>query len=74
MEDRLTKNFTLNEFTYSSTAVKRNIKNIPNEEEYENIKCLCENLLQPLRDKINKPISINSGFRNIEVNKAVGRC
>lgn len=29
-------------------------------------------VLQPLRNKIGKPIIINSGFRNAQVNKLVG--
>ena len=64
----LSKNFTLEELTHTST----NISNIPSNKEINNLKELCENILQPLRDKIGESIHINSGFRSKEVNKAVG--
>lgn len=71
MENQLTKNFTLDELTYSDTAKKLNIDNIPTQDEYECLKYLCENLLQPLRDMLCKPIIINSGYRGPKLNKAV---
>lgn len=72
MEEQITKNFTLSELTYSDTALKKGIKNIPSNDEYQNMKSLCENVLQPLRDALGKPIIIHSCFRNEELNKAVG--
>lgn len=69
---KLTKNFTLEELTKSSTADRLNIDNTPDETQLRKLKELCENVLQPIRDKINKPIYINSGFRCLELNKAVG--
>ena len=48
------------------------IKNIPTDKEIDNIKMLVENVLQPLRDHMNRPIIISSGFRSKEVNEAVG--
>lgn len=71
MENQLTKNFTLDELTYSDTAKKLNIDNTPTQDEYECLKYLCENLLQPLRDMLCKPIIINSGYRGPKLNKAV---
>lgn len=65
---RLSKNFTLDEMIRTSTG----ISNIPTDKEIENIKMLVENVLQPLRDHMNRPIIVNSGFRSKEVNKAVG--
>ena len=64
----LIKNFNLDEMIRTSTG----IPNIPTDKEIENIKMLVENVLQPLRDHMNRPVIVNSGFRNKEVNKAVG--
>lgn len=72
MENQITKNFTLAELTRSDTAKARGIQNIPNEEEYKNMVTLCKNILQPLREKLGKPITVNSCFRCSELNKAVG--
>ena len=47
---KLSSNFTLEELTISQTALRNDIDNIPNEEETENLKQLCINILQPLRD------------------------
>lgn len=69
----ITLNFKLEEFTYSETAIKHKIDNTPNSEfVINNIKELCLNVLQPLRDKIGKSIHINSGYRCLKVNELVG--
>lgn len=69
---QLTKNFTLEEMVRSNTAVSQGIDNIPEEEQVENLKKLCTRLLQPLRDIVQMPFNINSGFRCPFLNKAVG--
>ena len=33
---------------------------------------LCKKILEPLRKEINQPIKVNSGFRAVKVNAAVG--
>ena len=68
----LTKNFSLDELCKSDTAIKRNIPNNPSVEQIQCLYDLTVNVLQPLRDKLGKPIRINSGFRSAELNKAVG--
>lgn len=72
MENQITKNFTLKELTYSDTAKAKKIDNTPSEEEYKKMKTLCEKVLQPLRDKLGKPVSINSCYRGKLLNEAVG--
>lgn len=69
---RLTKNFILSEFTTSQVAERFGYNNEPDEKQIENLKLLCVNVLQPLRDKIRVAIFINSGFRSFHVNAAVG--
>ena len=69
---RLSKNFTLFELTYSDTASKLGFKNLPTQEEIRNLGALAQNVLQPLRDMLGKPITITSGFRNKLLNQKVG--
>jgi hypothetical protein len=69
----LSKNFTLEEFTYSETAKKNNIDNSTDKAFIiNNLKELCSQVLQPLRDKIEKPINITSGYRCLKLNEKVG--
>ena len=68
----LSKNFTLSELTYSNAADSYNIENTPGRIELENLKKLCNEILQPIRDKFGKSIYVNSGYRNPKVNRLVG--
>jgi hypothetical protein len=68
----ITKNLTLEELIHSDTAKAKGIDNSPTN---EHLKCLVEianNIFQPLRDGIGKPIRISSGYRSEKLNKAVG--
>lgn len=67
---QLSKNFYLHEFIKSDTATRLRIDNTPPQEVIDNLKYLCENLLQPVRDIVGA-ITINSGYRSPAVNKAV---
>lgn len=69
---QLTKNFKLSEFTRSSKATELNIDNTPSPSEMANLKLLCTKLLQPLRDLYGDDMNINSGYRSVELNSAVG--
>lgn len=71
-EMQLTEHFKLSEFTRSSTADKYGFKNTPNENQITNLKALCENVLEPLRQHFNVPIVISSGFRCPKLNALVG--
>ena len=68
----LSKNFTLSELTYSNAADSYNVENTPGRIELENLKKLCNEILQPIRDKFGKSIYVNSGYRNPKVNRLVG--
>ena len=68
---RLSTNFTLQQFKTSQTAIRQNIDNTPTEEHSENLKLLCEMVLQPVRDHFG-PIAINSGYRGVVLNKTIG--
>jgi hypothetical protein len=68
----LSANFTLKELTKSDTATRLGLDNTPDEETIENLKLLCEKVLQPVREHFGKPVTINSGYRSPESNAAVG--
>jgi hypothetical protein len=68
---QLTANFTLEEFTRSTTADRLGIDNTPNSIEIDNIRLLCVQILQPARSALG-PIQISSGFRSAALNLAVG--
>lgn len=69
---KLTNNFTLEELTKSETALRQGIDNTPTVEVVENLKVLCEKVLQPVRDHFGRGVKVNSGFRSLAVNAAVG--
>lgn len=67
----LSRNFTLEELTKSVTGQKYNIKNIPDADSLSNMKRLCEDILQPIRDEWKQPIIVTSGYRCPELNRKV---
>ncbi len=69
---RLSKHFTLDEFTFSQTAIRQGLDNTPDESHIEHMRALCLNVLEPLRTLIGKPIQITSGYRSPKVNAAIG--
>ena len=68
---RLSKNFILSEITRSNTAKRLGIDNGPNKNHLRSIQRLITNLIQPMRDALG-PIRISSGYRNPNVNRAIG--
>ena len=66
---KLSQHFTLGELTKTSA---KGIDNTPSHAAVLNLKNLCENWLEPLREKSGGPVLINSGFRSEAVNKAIG--
>ena len=68
----LSANFTLKELTKSDTATRLGLDNTPDEATIENLKLLCQEVLQPIRDHFGKSVTVNSGFRSPESNAAVG--
>lgn len=65
----ISKNFSYYEFEHSDIAKEERITNvITSAEVRDSIKCLVDNLLQPLRDAIKKPLKISSGYRCLQLN------
>jgi zinc D-Ala-D-Ala carboxypeptidase len=69
---KLSENFTLAEMTKSETASRHGLDNTPGPQEIENLKKLCLNVLQPIRNHYKRGVHVNSGFRHPEVNAKVG--
>ena len=69
---KLSDNFTLDELTKSQEATRLGIDNTPSDEHILNLKILCENILQPIRDFYGMPVSVSSGYRSAELCKVIG--
>lgn len=80
LDDYLSPHFTVGEFFRSGTAIRLGINNTPDaypnegistEEVVENLRALCTEVLEPLRQRVGRVI-ITSGYRCKKLNKAVG--
>ena len=68
----VSKHFSLAELTKSSTATRRGIDNDPDSTARENLIVLCSEVLEPVREHYGVPFVPNSGFRCLELNRAIG--
>ncbi len=64
---RLSPNFTLAELTRTSTG----LPNTPPPEIIEKLRAVCVNVLEPVRAHFGRPVTVNSGYRSPQVNRAV---
>ncbi len=62
----------MKEAVYSNTATRRGIDNTPGEYELQNMELLARKVFEPLREHVGKPIKINSFYRSVELNQAIG--
>jgi len=69
---KLSKNFCLAELTKSQTAERMGLNNSPNEDQTENLRLLCERVLQPIRDHFDDIVTISSGFRDPILSRKIG--
>ena len=69
---QLSENFSLLELTKSQTATRKGIDNAPSPEHQENLKLLCTHILQPVRDRFERVVSVSSGYRSPELCLAIG--
>ena len=67
----LSPHFSLEEFTHSSKAISMGDENKPTPEHLENLRHLAERM-EAVRALFNRPFEITSGYRNPQVNAAVG--
>ena len=68
---KLSEHFNLAEFTRSESAKRHGVSNEPIPEHLENIKALCEKVLEPIRTKFG-PLNISSGYRSKVLNHYIG--
>ena len=68
---KLSDHFTLDELTFSQTAVRHNINNNPSSSVRNNLKTLADNL-EKIRTLLGHPLRISSGFRCMELNRKIG--
>ena len=69
---KLSEHVTIAEFEHSNTAVAKKLDNRMNAQQIESAKLLCENIFEPIRKFRGKAIKINSGFRGMALNRAIG--
>ena len=69
---QLSKHFKLKEFIKSQIAARNGINNTPHSGDVKNLENLSYEILEPIRAKFDKPVMINSGFRNLAVNRLLG--
>ena len=69
-----TANFTWNELTRSATALRCGIDNEPpaSSDVWANLRILAEKILQPVRDHFGRPVTVNSAYRCLELNRKLG--
>ena len=67
----LTPHFSLDELTFSSTALRNSLDNTPTPDVVANLTRLCETLLEPAREMLGQPFQIDSGYRCPELNALV---
>ncbi len=65
-------NFTLSELIYSDTAIKYNINNMADIKSLDCMLNLIVYCLQPIREKLQKPMIITSGYRCKLLNAKIG--
>ena len=68
---KLSPNFTLAELTQSETAARLGLDNTPSKDVEANLVRLAR-MLEEVRRVLGRPIMVNSAYRSIEVNKAIG--
>lgn len=71
VDQKLSENFILREFLRSEYAARHGLTIIPSQEEVENLRRLCVEVLQPVRNAYGR-MRITSGLRPPWLNQAIG--
>jgi zinc D-Ala-D-Ala carboxypeptidase len=69
---KLSNYVSLAEVTKSDTAKRKGISNEPTPEHLENLKTICTDVFDKIREHFGVPIYISSGYRSAGLNKAIG--
>ena len=68
---KLSKYVSIGEVTYSDTAKRKGIDNSPTAEHLENLKVICTEVFDKVREHFGVPLYISSGYRGKELNAAI---
>ena len=68
----ISEHISYKEGTNSITAIRRGLDNTPNNEQLNNMELIAEKVFEPLREWVGGPIKINSFFRGLKLNTAIG--
>lgn len=68
---KLSKYVSIGEVTYSDTAKRKGIDNTPTAEHLENLKVICTEVFDKVREHFAVPLYISSGYRGKELNAAI---
>ena len=69
---KLSPHFTLSELTRSSMAVRHGIDNTPSDAAVRMLERLANEVLEPIRDAVGRPVFVTSGYRSFTINGMVG--
>ena len=72
LSNNISKHISAREATESYTAKRKGIDNKPSDYHIANMVGVAENIFEPLREWVGGRIKINSFYRSIELNKAIG--
>ena len=68
---KLSENFRLSEFIKSGTATRLGIDNSPSNDIITRLYLMANMIAQPIRDHYKRSTTINSGYRCLELNRAL---
>ena len=68
----ISEHISYKEGVYSITATRLGVENIPNDEQLNSMELLAEKVFEPLREWVGGPIKVNSFFRGLKLNTAIG--
>tara|TARA_R100000781_G_scaffold24008_1_gene17702 strand:- start:1664 stop:2122 length:459 start_codon:yes stop_codon:yes gene_type:complete len=68
----ISEHITYAEAIHSNTAKRKRIDNTPNPTQVEAMKLTAEEVFEPLREWVGGPIKVNSFFRSVALNEAIG--
>ena len=69
---KISDHITYAEAIHSNTAKRKGIDNTPSEVKVLSMKLLAEKIFEPLRKWVGGPIKVNSFFRSVTLNEAIG--
>jgi hypothetical protein len=68
---KISEHLDLSEVIRSEQAKRMGVSNMPTPEHIENFKKLAENVFEKIRNNFRVPIHISSGYRSVELNRAI---